>query len=115
MRLGCTAFAVLLGGMAVVAASRQPSSHVMAATADQMSLFTSGVLRLLRLFQLQPGANRADVGGQLGAWAIGIAQWSGPNGHVYATDIEDLQLTSRRARVARDGLNAGTVLVGAAD
>jgi precorrin-6B methylase 2 len=115
MRLGCTAFAVLLGGMAVVAASRQPSSQVMAPTADQMTLSTIEVQRLVKLLQLQPGANLADVGAGLGAWAMRFAQWTGPNGHVYATDIEDLQLTSLRALVAREGLTNVTVLVGAAD
>ena len=115
MTLRCVAFVVLFGGMAVAAGTRQLSAQVVPPTADQMTLSTIEVQRLVKLLQLQPGTNIADVGAGLGAWALRFAQWTGPKGHVYATDIEDLQLTSLRALFVKERLTNVTVLAGAAD
>ena len=111
----CCALSWLLAGIVVVAATRQPSAQVLAPTADQMTLSNIEVQRLLKLLQLAPGTNIADVGAGLGAWTLRFSQWTGPKGRVYATDIADVQLESLRALIAKEGLTNVTVLLGAAD
>jgi len=43
-----------------------------------------------------------------------ISQWTGPSGHVYATDIGEEQLAILRAVAVREGLSNVTVIAGAA-
>jgi SAM-dependent methyltransferase len=111
----CCAFAFLLAGIVVVAGTRQLSAQVQAPTADQMTLSNIEVQRLVKLLQLEPGTNIADVGAGLGAWTLRFSQWTAPGGHVYATDIGDVQLASLRALIVKERLTNVTVMAGAAD
>lgn len=101
---------LLVTAVAVHAQSVRPAEP----TKDQLALSDIEVRRLVPLLKLEPGTVIADVGAGLGAWALRFARWTGPSGHVYATDIDDVALASLRALVTREQLPNVTVLTGAA-
>lgn len=111
----CVAIAMLLAGLVVGPARGQTQAPLLGPTDEQIRVADIEVRRLVPLLQLAPGMTVADVGAGLGAWSRRFAQWTGPSGHVYATDIGEVQLGALRALVAREGLSNVTVLAGAAD
>lgn len=70
--------------------------------------------QLVKLLELKPGMTVADVGAGFGAWTMEFAQWLGPQGRVYATDIGAPQLSALRELVKREGLSTVTVVEGSA-
>jgi predicted methyltransferase len=70
--------------------------------------------RIARALELRPGAVVADVGAGDGSYAIALAAIVGPEGHVFATELDDEALEDVRENVAKKGLANVTVLKGAA-
>ena len=73
------------------------------AAAGAASRFEREVDRLAELLGVGPGSRVADVGAGKGHFAIAFAERVGPEGHVYATEIEATQ----RAKIARAARDAG--------
>jgi len=71
------------------------------------------VPQLAEVLALKPGGTVADVGSGGGAMAVVMANWLGPGGRVFATDVRAEQLAEIRAAVAREGLDNVVVLEGA--
>jgi ubiquinone/menaquinone biosynthesis C-methylase UbiE len=109
------AVAVILTGLVVVPAGGQTTPKLLGPTDDQLTLSQIEVRRLVTLMRLEPGMTIADVGAGLGAWTLRFAQWTGPSGRVFATDIGEEQLTALRAIGAREGLSNATVIRGASN
>lgn len=109
--------ALLLAAFAVVPWEVHPfaQAQLLQATDEQLKLAEIEVSRLVKLMRLEPGMRVADVGAGLGAWTLRFSQWTGPTGHVYATDIGEQQLAALRALAAREALSNVTVMMGAAD
>ena len=110
-------FALLLAGFVVVPGLGQPFAQlqVLRPTDEQIRITDIEVPRLVTLLRLEPGMRVADVGAGLAAWTLRFSRWTGTTGHVYATDIGDVQLASLRDLVAREALSNVTVMMGAAD
>jgi SAM-dependent methyltransferase len=107
------AIASLLAGSIVIAGGAQTQVQPTAPTEEQIKLSDIEVRRLVNLLKLQPGMRIADVGAGLGAWSLRFAQWTGPAGHVYATDIGEEQLAALRSLVTRERLSNVTIITGA--
>jgi ubiquinone/menaquinone biosynthesis C-methylase UbiE len=106
------AIASLVAGSIVMAGGAQTPLQP---TDEQIKLSDIEVRRLVNLLSLQPGMRIADVGAGLGAWSLRFAQWTGPAGHVYATDIGEEQLAALRSLVTRERLSNVTIITGATD
>ena len=105
----------LLTGLILAAGRAQTPVQLTGPTDEQIKLAEIEVGRLVKLLQLDPGMRIADVGAGLGAWAFRFAQWTGPAGHVYATELDEVPLGILRSVVAREALSNVTVLKGAID
>ena len=82
----------------------------LAAVARAASRFEREVDRLAELLGAAPGSRVADVGAGKGRYAIALAERVGPEGHVYATELE-AKLRAKIEGAARDaGLANLTVL-----
>lgn len=68
--------------------------------------------RIARALELRPGSVVADVGAGDGSYAIALARIVGPDGHVFATELDDDALTDIRENVAEKGVTGVTVLKG---
>lgn len=90
------AAALVLAVLAVVPLAGQMTAP-MRPMDEQITLADVEVGRLVALLRLEPGMTIADVGAGLGPWTLRFAQWTGPSGHVYSTDIGDEQLAALRA------------------
>lgn len=66
---------------------------------------------------LQLGENSvvADLGAGGGWFTVRLARHVGPNGHVYAEDIQPEMVDAIRRRIKREGLNNVTAQLGTAD
>ena len=73
------------------------------AAASAGSRFEREVDRLAGLLGARPGSQVADVGAGKGQFAIALAERVGPEGHVFATELEAKQ----RAKLERAGRAAG--------
>ena len=80
---------------------------------QELEQATREVPQLAEVLALKPGRTVADVGSGGGAMAVVFANWLGPGGRVYATDIRAPELAEIRAAVAREGLANVDVLEGA--
>lgn len=60
--------------------------------------------RILDVLGVRPGMQVADVGAGRGEWAIELARAVGPQGRVYATEIDDDRLDAIRRAAKRAGL-----------
>jgi len=69
----------------------------------------------LRLLAIARGSTIADIGAGSGYFTIRMARLTGPEGRVYASDIQPGMLTLLRANVARTGLTNVTPVLGAVD
>ena len=69
--------------------------------------------KLAEVLELKPGMTVADIGAGFGAMTVVLGKWIG-SGHVFATDIADLQLRTIREYAEREGLKNVTVIEGAA-
>ena len=70
------------------------------------------VPKLVQILGLKPGMTVADVGAGFGAWTVTFGKWTGPSGHVYATDIGQKQVAFLREFTAKEGLKNVTVIEG---
>jgi len=68
--------------------------------------------RLFQILDLKPGSAVADVGAGSGDLSIALAQRVGPNGTVYATEVDPKQLNKIRAAVQKAGLHNVIVIEG---
>jgi predicted methyltransferase len=71
------------------------------------------VPKLAEVLDLKPGMIVADVGAGGGAWTIVMANWLGPTGKVYSTDIAAAQLAAIREVASQEGLTNVLVVEGA--
>ena len=106
--VGCFLAAVM-----VIAGGAQTPPRLTGPTDEQIMLADIEVRRLASLLKLEPGMKIADVGAGLGAWAMRFAQWTGPSGHVYATELDEEMLALLPSVFARERLANVTVVKGA--
>ena len=99
---------LLFIGHAVLAAQR-PAALIR----QELEQAAREVPKLAEVLSLKPGMTVADVGSGGGAMAVRMAEWLGPDGHVFATDVREAQLAEIRGAVAREGLANVVVLEGA--
>ena len=107
------AVAGLLAGVVIIMGRAQTTPPLTGPTDEQITLSEIEVRRLVNLLKLEPGMTIADVGAGLGAWAMRFAQWTGPSGRVYATDIDEEVLGILPFVFARERLSNVTVIKGA--
>ena len=105
--------ACLLAGVVGMVGRAQTPPRLTGPTDEQITLSDIEVRRLVSLLKLEPGMTIADVGAGLGAWATRFAQWTGPSGRVYATEIDDEMLAILPSVFARERLSNVTVIKGA--
>ena len=70
----------------------------------------SEIEKLAPLLDLKPGATVAEIGAGNGSVAVAAAEKVGPNGHVYATEIDPERLQKIRDKVSAAGLDNVTVI-----
>jgi len=68
--------------------------------------------RLATLLEIRPGQSFADVGAGDGEWAEALAGRVGPEGQIYATEVEAGLVEDLRERAERAGLDNMTALLG---
>ena len=95
---------------ASVLAAQGPSAQQIAQERAQAELDAP---KLAEVLELKPGMTVADIGAGFGAMTVVLGKWIG-SGHVFATDIADVQLRTIREYAEREGLNNVTVIEGAA-
>jgi SAM-dependent methyltransferase len=71
--------------------------------------------RLATVLHLRPDSRVADIGAGGGAFAFALAQHAVPNGHVFATEIEEKGVERLRTRSAARGLQNVTAARGGED
>ena len=71
--------------------------------------------RVFELLDIESGDVVADVGAGDGKWSVAVAEQVGPEGRVYATEIDPNDLEKIRDRVAREGATNVSVVEGRAD
>lgn len=64
------------------------------------------------LMQLKPGMKVGEVGAGSGYFSRYLAEKVGPDGHVYANELEEKMVAYMRDRAAREGIKNLTVLQG---
>ena len=64
------------------------------------------------LMQIKPGMKVGEVGAGSGAFSRFLAEKVGPDGHVYANELEDKMLAYMRDRAAKEGIKNLTVVKG---
>jgi ubiquinone/menaquinone biosynthesis C-methylase UbiE len=68
--------------------------------------------RIMDLLGIADGARVADIGAGGGWFTLRLARRVGPNGRVFAEDIQQQMIESIRRRVAREGLKNVTFVLG---
>ena len=71
--------------------------------------------KAIDLLELKPGMVVADIGAGSGYYSSRIAKRVGPNGHVYATDIQPGMIEILENRIKSEGLGNMTTILGGAD
>src|SRR5262245_28586709 len=92
--------------VALTAASLPYLPFIHGTTADEVE-------RLAAWIEVKPGTHIADVGAGDGTFAVALAQGVGPQGRVYATEIDDARLADIRQAANDAGLSNVTVMKGA--
>jgi SAM-dependent methyltransferase len=69
----------------------------------------------MRLMDVQPGAQVADIGAGSGYYTVRLGRAVGPSGRVYAVDIQVGMLNRVQSNASRAGLNNVVPLLGAVD
>jgi predicted methyltransferase len=64
---------------------------------------------------VRPGASVADIGAGDGFFTSRLARSVGPNGRVFAVDIDDAAIARLRKRLQEDGIENVTIVRGASD
>jgi SAM-dependent methyltransferase len=109
-------FAFLLAAFVLIPGRVQPLGAQLPRFSDEQARIADiEVPKLVGLLGLEPGMSIADVGAGFGAWTDRFSRWTGPSGHVYATDVAEEALAVLRDLVTRERLSNVTVAVGAAD
>lgn len=102
-------------GLAVVLISTFPlAAQQQRASLQELKQAAIEAPLLAEALELKPGMIVGDVGAGFGAMTIGLSQWLGPSGHVYATDITPHALAALRAEVSERKLSNVTVIEGGA-
>lgn len=68
--------------------------------------------RIAEVLWLQPGQRVADVGAGRGEWTLALAERVGPQGHVWATEVDADDLGRVKRRVVEAGLEQVTTVLG---
>lgn len=68
--------------------------------------------RALRILQIKPGSVVADIGAGSGYYVVRLARLVGPNGRVYANDIQQGMLDIMRDRIERERLGNVELVLG---
>ena len=67
---------------------------------------------IVEALQLEPGSVVADVGAGDGDWVVKLADHVGPDGHVWATEVDQDEIEDIEGRVLDAFLNNVTVVMG---
>ena len=70
------------------------------------------VTRLIELLELEPGTTVAEIGAGKGRMTVRVAEYVGPAGQVYATELEGTTLEELRNNIASAGFANITVVDG---
>lgn len=96
------------------ARTRTPATPMSAANADWLTRASrereEQPERMLDALALRPGMRVADVGAGVGYHTVRLARRVGPEGHVWATDIQEEMVAQLRRRVEAEGLRNVTVV-----
>lgn len=71
--------------------------------------------RVIELLEIDSGDVVADVGAGDGKWSVAVAEQVGPEGRVYATEVDPNDMKKIRDRVARERATNVSVVEGRAD
>lgn len=71
--------------------------------------------RMIELLGVEGGDTLADVGAGDGKWAVALAEVVGPQGRVYATEVDPNDIDNIRARVEREEADNVVVVEGSSD
>ena len=121
--------AATLLGAAAIAISQDPGTHPISGRRYALPMSVEGAAWLerperiaeenpdlaLRLIGIARGSTIADIGAGSGYFTIRMARLAGPEGRVYASDIQPGMLTLLRANVARTELKNVTPVLGVVD
>ena len=85
---------------------------VLAAGCASVRVPSAEANRVADLMDVAPGRDVADVGAGDGAWTEDLARRVGPDGHVYATEVEEADLDAIRRLLQREGITNVTSVLG---
>jgi SAM-dependent methyltransferase len=121
--------ALVLCGAATIGAAQNAGTHPMSGRQYALPMSVEGAPWLerperiqeenpdlaLRLIGIARGSTVADIGAGSGYFTIRMARLTGPDGRVYASDIQPGMIALLRANVARTDLKNVTPVLGALD
>ncbi|MPZ59089.1 MAG: methyltransferase domain-containing protein [Rhizobiales bacterium] len=93
-----------VGVVVAIAAARPPYLPVIHGTDD------AEVARIAAWLRIEPGTRVADIGAGDGAFALALARRVGPQGHVYATEIDERLLAGMQRAVKQERVENLTVI-----
>lgn len=112
---------VVLAAGGVVVAAAAPAQDRLFAPADLGLLEAPDrqqwqqPVRVMDTLNIADGSRVADIGAGGGWFTIRLSRQVGPNGRVFAEDIQPLMIESIKRRVAREGLKNVEPILGTAD
>lgn len=113
-RILCLACAVLLGfgfESAFAQLKQRPAKDYIESMEKPGRLVTLKVDEVIEKLQLKPGDVVADIGSGSGSYSVPMARAIGPNGTLYAVDIDQEMLDFVSEKASKDGVeNVRTVL-----
>ena len=117
LRIACV-FAVLVFTGAAIVQEQSPAAGNPVASRAREEAAKVKYMRVREVFSfagIMPGARVADIGAGEGWLTVQLARAVGPNGRVYAVDINQRALQVLRERVREEGFNNVEVIEGAID